>query len=244
MSTGFWIDGDGRYRQYGTQKAIPEMAGDFLAYGPNRILESYICLGATNFGALGGLQVPALPSSFSGTTTPIAAGIQSMTTMFPLQGTAPVTAADANANLVLSAPQLYIDQVDFEVLVAANAGGGSATGITGIGLATINATTGAFVQVTPNAGVQIMGAATTAKMAAGMHYTWYGDGTAIGTATPPTAGSWLGRVPLVTNSITPLPTHAFLSVTTTGSAQYTGGASAGGLMKVRIHYNYYGTINQ
>lgn len=244
MSTGFWIDGDGRPRQYGTQKAIPEMAGDYRALGANRILEAYISLGETAFGT-GALTVPALPSSFSGTSTPIAAGIQSMTTMFPLQDTAPVTAAATTGILTLNNEQLYIDQVDFEVLVAATVGasGSSATGITGIGLACINASTGAFVQVTPNAGVQIMGAATTAKMAAGMHYTWYADGSQFGTGTPPTTGSWLGRVPLVTNSITPLPTHAFLSVTTTGSGTYTG-SGAGGLMKVRIHYNYYGAINQ
>lgn len=242
MSTGFWIDNDGRPRQYGTQKAIPEMAGDYMLYGENREVEAYICLGATAFGSAGTLQVPGLPLTFSGTSTPIAAGIQSMTTMFPLQSSAPVTQADASGNLTLSDEQLYIDQVDFEVLIAATAGTGGATGLLGIGLALINPTTQAFAQVTPNAGVQIMGAATNAKMAAGMHYTWYADGTAFGTATPPTAGSWLGRVPLVTNAITPLPTHGFLSVLTTGGP-YTG-TNAGGLMKVRIRYNYYGTINQ
>lgn len=242
MSTGFWIDGDGRPRQYGTQKAIPEMGGDFLMYGENREVEAYIALGATTFGVAGSLQVPGLPLTFSGTGLPIAAGIQSMTTLFPLQQTAPVTQADANGNLILPNMQLYIDQVDFEVLVAATAGTGGATGILGIGLAAVNPATSAFVQVTPNAGVQIMGAATNAKMAAGMHYTWYGDGTAFGTGTPPTAGSWLGRVPLVTNATTPLFSHAFLSVLTTGGP-YTG-TNAGGLMKVRIRYNYYGTISQ
>jgi hypothetical protein len=242
MSTGFWLNQDGLPLQFGTQKAIPEVAGDYLAYGENRILESYICLGNTAFGSAGTLQVPGLPLTFSGTSTPIAAGIQSMTTLFPLQPTAPITQADTSGNLTLNNMQLYIDQVDFEVLIAATAGTGGATGLAGIGLVTVNPATGAFVQVTPNAGVQIMGAATNAKMASGMHYTWYGDGTAFGTATPPTAGSWLGRVPLVTNSITPLPTNAFLSVLTTGGP-YTG-TNAGGLMKVRVRYNYYGSINQ
>lgn len=241
MSTGFWINKDGLPLQFGTQKAIPEVGGDYKAYGENRVLESLICLGATAFGS-GAIQVPGLPLSFSGTSTPIAAGIQSMTTLFPLQPVAPVTQADANGLLTLSNMQLFIDRVDFEVVIAATAGTGGATGLLGIGLATINPTTGAFVQVTPNAGVQIMGAATNAKMAAGMHYTWYADGSQFGTGTPPTAGSWLGNVPLVTNSITPLPTDAFLSVLTTGGP-YTG-TNAGGLMKVRIHYNYYGVINQ
>lgn len=238
---GFYLNVDGLPINIGPNKARTDLGGDYVAYGPNRLFETYINLGATSFGT-GAVQNPALPSSFVGTTTPDAAGIVSMTSLFPLQPTAPVTQGDANGLLTISKPQLYIDMIDLEVLIAATAGTGGATGLTGIGLVTINPATPAYVQVTPNAGVQLLGACVNAKMAAGMHYTWYADGTAFGTASPPTAGSWLGNVPLVTNSITPLPTHGFVSAIASGGP-FTG-TNAGGLLKLRIGYNWYGTINQ
>lgn len=241
MSTGFWINADGLPLQFGTQKAIPEMGGNYLVYGDVREVEVLVPLGTTYFGSTQKLSIAGAPSSFSGTGTPNAAGIVSMTTMFPLQGTAPVTVANSSGNLVLSNTQLYIDQIDLEVLVAANAGSGGATGLTGIGLVTINPATQAFVQVTPNAGVQLLGSCVNAKMAAGMHYTWYADGTAFGTASAPVAGSWLGNVPLVTNSITPLPENGFISAIAAGGTY--SGSSGGGLLKLRIRYCYYGTIS-
>jgi len=44
MVAGNWLDPDGLYRQYGTQKAVPETAGDYLSYGSNRVLEVVIDL--------------------------------------------------------------------------------------------------------------------------------------------------------------------------------------------------------
>jgi hypothetical protein len=161
--------------------------------------------------------------------------------MFPLMDTAPVTQATTAGVLAITQPQLFIDQIDFEVVTPVTAGTGGATGLLGIGLVVVNPATQAFVQVTPNTATQLMGAATNAKMAAGMHYTWYADGTAFGTATPPTAGSWLGNVPLITNVLTPLPEKAYISAITTGGP-YTG-TNAGGLNKLRVRYNYYGSIN-
>jgi len=236
---GFWINKDGLPLQFGTDKAVADLGGDYLAYGEQRVYETYINLGATAYGA-GGLQNPALPNGFSGTSTPAAAGIVSLTTLFPLQPTAPLTAANSSGVLQFVAPQLRIEQVDLDVLVAANAGTGSATGLTGIGLVTINPATQAFAQVTPNAGVQFVGAISNAQMGAGKHYTWYADGTAFGTASPPTAGSWLGNAPLVTNSITPLPAGAYVSAIATGGT-YTG-SSGGGLLKLRVRYTWYGNI--
>ena len=241
MSTGFWINQDGLPLQFGTQKVIPELGGDYLEYGEQRVVESYIALGATSFSN-GGVQFPGLSNGFTGTGTPAQAGVVSMTTLFPLQQTAPVTVANSNGVLSYVNPQLRIDQVDLDCLVSANAGGGGATGLTGIGLALINPATQAFVQVTPNAGVQIVGAISNAQMTAGKHFTWYSDGTAFGTASPPTAGSWLGNVPLVTNAITPLPTNGFLSAVAAGGTY--SGSSGGGLLKVRIRYTWYGAINQ
>lgn len=247
MSTGFWINNDGLPLQFGTQKVIPEMGGDYLMYGENRVIETMICLGATSFGT-GAVQVPALPSSFSGTGAPIAAGIQSMTTLFPLQVTAPVTAANTSGVLTLSNPQIYIDQVDVECLVSAAAGTGSATGIT-VGLVTINPATGAFVQVTPNAGTQIIKSLLNAQMVAGKHLSWYANGDIFGSAIgSSTAGDWVGtttnglQIPLVTNAITPLPQDAFISAIAAGGTY--SGSGGGGLLKLRIRYGIYGTINQ
>src|SRR5215831_4827737 len=243
---GFWLNQDGLPLQFGTTKAIPELGGDYLLYGENREIETYVCLGNTIWGTGTTPNVPNIPSSFQGTpaswTTTANTGILGYTTLFPLQGTAPITVAGSTGLLSLTNVQVYIDQIDLEVLVAANAGTGAATGLTGIGLVTINPATQVFAQVTPNAGVQLLGACANAKMAAGMHYTWYGDGTAFGTASPPTAGSWLGQVPLVTNSITPLPTNAFISAIAAGGT-YTG-SSGGGLLKLRVRYNIYGNIAQ
>lgn len=39
MATGSWLDNDGRFRQYGTQKSANEAGGDFLSYGANRLIE-------------------------------------------------------------------------------------------------------------------------------------------------------------------------------------------------------------
>lgn len=44
MAIGSWMDNDGMLRQYGTQKAIPTTAGDYLAYGEMRVAEVTINL--------------------------------------------------------------------------------------------------------------------------------------------------------------------------------------------------------
>lgn len=248
MVSGFWFNQDGLPLQYGTQKPIPEQGGDFLLYGPNRVFEQYISLGALSMGN-GVVQVPALPSSFSGTGTPIAAGIQSMTNLVPLQGTAPVTAANTNGVLTFVNPQIYWDAVEIECLVSANAGTGSATGIA-VGLATsenavqAGSSNGQFVQVTPNAGTQIV-SLTNAAMVAGHKWNIGPDGTITGsTSTGVTAGNWIStglQLPLVTNSLTPLPNNAWLSSIAAGGT-YTG-SSGGGLLKLRIFYGVYGPIN-
>jgi len=242
MTQGTWFNNDGLYLQYGTQKAIPELGGDFKSYGEWREVETYIGLAQTTWGALGGMPpVPALPNGFTGTSTPIAAGIQSMTTLMPLQTTAIPAAAASGNGLILSGTYLWISQVDLEVLVGANAGTGSATGLTGIGLVVTNpGAPSTFVQATPNAGVQLVGATSNAQMGAGKHYTWYSDGTAFGTGSPPTAGSWLGQVPLLTNAITPLPQSAWISALATGGTY--SGTTASGLLKLRVKYFIWGNI--
>jgi hypothetical protein len=61
MVGGSWLDPDGLYRQYGTQKAVPEVGGDYLSYGEDRTIELTVVLSTL-------------------TTTPV---IQSNTTFFP-----------------------------------------------------------------------------------------------------------------------------------------------------------------
>jgi len=248
MVAGFWVNQDGLPLQFGTQKPIPELGGDYLVYGETRELEQYICLGATSFGA-NALQVPALPSSFSGTSTPIAAGIQSMTNLIPLQTTAPVTVASSGGILTVTNPQLSWDQLDVEVLVAANAGTGAATGIT-VGLATMqqSGATSQFVQVAPNAGVQLL-TLTNAAMTANKRWIIMSDGTVTGSSsTGVTAGSWITvgqQVPATTTTLsgvasTPLSNNAWISSLATGGTY--SGASGGGLLKLRLRYTTYGTI--
>jgi hypothetical protein len=236
MVAGTWLNQDGLYLQFGNQKAVPEIAGDYLIYGETREVESYIPLVPFQLTA-GGQQVPAPPTAFSGTTTAAAAGIQSLTTLIPLQLTAPVTTTTGGV-LLLSNPQLFFEQVEIETLVTA-AGGTSVS----IGLATINPTTQQFVQVTPNAGVQLIDTVVIANLTSNKKITWNSPGTtgiSSGTAANNTiagGGAWLGNVPLVTNAITPLPTAAYISTIATGT--FTNG-----LLKFRLKYTVYGTINQ
>lgn len=65
MVAGSWLDPDGKFRQYGTSKAVPEVGGDYLAYGETRCMEVTIDLTAL-------------------TTSPLA---QSYTTFFPASNT-------------------------------------------------------------------------------------------------------------------------------------------------------------
>jgi hypothetical protein len=252
MVSGFWFNQDGLPLQFGTQKPIPELGGDYCLYGPNRVSEQLISLGAMATGN-GVIQVPALPSSFSGTGFPIAAGIQSLTNLIPLQTTAPVTAANSSGVLTIVNPQVYWTNVEIECLVSANAGSGGATGIT-VGLVTsenaaqAGTANGQFIQVTPNAGTQIV-TLTNAAMVAGHKWFIGPDGSIYGSsATGVTAGNWISaglQLPAVTNVLSPASNqginNAWISSIATGGTY--SGASGGGLLKLRIHYGVYGPIN-
>lgn len=256
MTSGSWLNNDGMYLQFGTQKAVPELAGDYKAYAANRVLEILISPGALSFGTPANQANSApLPSSFQGTiasqTATANTGIVSYTTLFPLQPTAPVTAPAATSILSIVNPQIYIDQIDVEVLVAFTAGTSSATGLTGVGLVVALPANGAnpssWAQVTPNAGVQFLGAATNAQMTAGKKWSYLPDGAIIGSTNPPVAGSWLGNVPLTTLAETflpgSLPNNAYISAIASGGAYSGATATAGGLMRMRVFYNIFGSIN-
>lgn len=268
MVSGYWANQDGLYLQYGTTKAVPEVGGDYLMYGDNREIETYISLATTQIGggtgaASGGfVQIPALPNGFSGTTNAIAAGIQSLTTFVPLQQTAAVTTASGGNGLILLNPQIYLDTIELVSLVTPSAGTGGATGLTGIGLAYLTeaGANSAFAQVAPNAGVQLMGAINNTAMTAGATWTfranannsattggsgWIQYSTAATTNTP-VAPAWMGNMPLTTSFANgtsgALATSAYISALATGGTY--SGTTAAGLLKLRIRYNIYGGINQ
>jgi hypothetical protein len=244
MVSGYWNNQDGLPLQFGTTKAVPEVGGDWLAYGETREFEQYIPLVPWQL-TTAGLPVPApAQTTFSGTTNAAAAGIVSLTNLFPLQTTAPVittTSIGGVATLLQSAPQLFIESVEVETLVVATGG----TSIS-VGLAFLNGATQQFTQITPNPGVQLINGLLTASMAvAGMRTTftqpgstglWWGGAAGINAAVPG-GGTWIGNAPLVTNAVTPLPNNAYISTVQTGT--YTNG-----LIKLRVRYNWYSNINQ
>jgi len=239
MVAGTWLNQDGLHLQFGTQKAIPEMAGDYLIYGENREVEALVPLVPYLAGS-GATAVPAPPTSFSGTTTAIAAGIQSLTTFFPLQVTAPNT---GGTTITMLNPQLFIEQVEVVPLITATGGTSISMGlVTASSPSDAGTNPATFVQVTPNNGVQILNALLTATMATSVgKTTWTAPGATgfnSGATNAAGGGTWIGiNTPLVTNTLTPLPTNAWLSTIASGS--FTNG-----LIKVRIKYTIYGNINQ
>lgn len=259
MSTGTWLNQDGLPLQFGTQKAIPEMGGEYLMYGDTREIETYISLAGTTWGAAGSyVQVPALPASFSGTSTPIAAGIQSMTSLIPLQTVALPAAASSGNGLLLVNPQIWIDMVELVCLVTANAGTGGATGVDiGLAYSTSAGASSAFAQVAPNAAVQFFSNISNAAMTSGAVYTYRSQNTAgtgggglivsttANTASITAGPVWIGNMPITTSfangSSGALQTNAFISALCHAGGTYSG-TTASGLLKLRIRYNVYGNI--
>lgn len=261
MVAGYWVNNDGLSLQFGTQKAIPDMGGDYLVYGETREIEQYIPLVPTNWG-LGMPAVAAPPTTLTfgsiTQTTPQSVGIQSFTTMMPLQVTAPQTAS--GSALSITNPQLYIEKVELVCLQTVAPTTNTMT--VGLVVAQNQSVPGTYIQVTPNAGVQIIGATTpltlnTAVGTAGCYTTFTtntapgaafggtgGTGGGVPVATTGNAGAWVGaNVPLVTNtnfdptgSAQSLPQEAWIST-------LTSGAFTSGLLKMRIKYCVYGNIN-
>jgi hypothetical protein len=239
MVSGNWYNQDGLYLQYGTQKAVPEVGGDYLIYGETREIEQLVPLVPFQLTSSGQLVPAPAQTTFSGTGTAAAAGIQSLTTFLPLQQTAPVVTT-TGGNLVLSNPQIFIEEVTVENLITATGG----TSVS-VGLVTTSPQTGAnaqFAQVTPNAGVQIINGLLIANIVAGTRITYTQPGStgmvwsASSTAPIAGGGTWVGvNMPLVTNSIVPLPASAWISTINTGT--FTNG-----LFKLRIRYTIYGNI--
>lgn len=243
MVAGQWYNQDGLLLNYGTGKQIPEIGGDYLAYGTTRCAEMYIPFVPTQFGSgtpgTNPFTVPAIPTTFSGTGTAIQAGIVSETLFFPLQSS-PAPTGLSSGTIVLNQPQLFIESVEVETLIGATGGTSFALGLVTTSQlpGTPNST---FVQVTPNAGQQLITSVAIARTTtAGQKVTFTAPNTTgirWDTVTAvDTSGQWMGNCPVPTNAITPLPQSAWLSAIATGT--YTSG-----LVKVRIFYNMYGNIS-
>jgi hypothetical protein len=257
MVAGYWVNNDGLSLQYGTQKAIPELGGDYLIYGENREIEQYIPLVPTNWGT----GMPAVAAPPTSLTFPVAAN--QTTTFMPLQITAPQSAS--GSAMSITNPQLFIERVELICLQTV----APTTNTMTIGLVTTQSQTvpGNYIQITPNAGVQIIGATTplTLNTAVGTvgDYTLFttsgaafagapgaafggtaGTGGGVPIATTGNGGAWIGNnVPLVTNtnfdpatSAQTLPQEAWIST-------LTSGAFTAGLFKLRVKYFIYGNIN-
>lgn len=239
MVSGFFLNQDGLPLQFGNLKAQPDIGGDYLMYGDNREIETYVALVPTQWGNAS-QPIPAAPTSFLGTGTPIQAGIQSLTTTIPLQQTAVNT---GGTSITFTATQIFIEEVTTEVLIAATGGTSLSMGLVTVSPGTPSSS---FVQVTPNGpNTHILNAQLIAQQSTvGNRVTYTNPGThgfnwltAPGTLVAG-GGDWVGiNMPLVTNAITPLPTAAYLSAIATGA--YTNG-----LIKVRIKYSLYGNISQ
>ena len=243
MVAGFYLNQDGLPLQFGTQKAIPEVGGDYLVYGQTREIEQLIPLVPMTMGPGNSIQIPAPPTSFVGTGLPSAAGIQSLTNIVPLQIT-PVTTVSGGI-LNFTTTQLFFESVEVETIIGATGGTSIAVGLAAISPGT---PASSYVQVAPNAGVQLLNGFLTADMATSgqrVTYTqpgttgllWSGSGTEV-----VGGGSWLGTVPLVTTTInqgstTVLPSKAYISTIATGT--FTSG-----LIKLRLRYTMYGNISQ
>lgn len=238
MVAGQWYNADGLYLQYGTQKAVPEVGGDYLVYGETREIEQLIPMVPLQLTSAGQLVPAPAQTTFSGSTTAAAAGIQSLTTFMPLQQTAP-NITTSSGNLVISNPQIFIEEVTIENLITSTGGTSISVGlVTG----TPASPSSSFTQVTPNNGTQIINGLLIANMVAGHRITYTQPGSTgmvwSASSTSPIAGGgdWIGiNMPLVTNAIVPLPTSAWFSVVNTGT--FTNG-----LIKMRVRYAIYGNI--
>src|SRR5258707_1467360 len=239
MVAGFWYNQDGLPIQYGTQKAVSDTGGDYLTYGETREVEMFIPLVPMQQGSGNNPLIAAAPTTFSGTGTFAQAGITSPNVQIPLQITAPITTT-TGGNLVFNNTNIFFEQVEIETLVGAAGGTSIAVGLV---VTTSGSPSSTFTQVTPNTGVQlIQNAITTTFDTTGKKTTWNSPGTTgiqSGVAANNTlvgGGAWLGNIPLITNTIVPLPNSAWISTIATGA--YTNG-----LLKFRLKYTIYGNIS-
>lgn len=259
MVGGQWTNADGLPLNFGTNKALPELAGDFLAYGDTRMLEAYITYGNMNWGVNNSFpQLPVMASgTFNGTGTPQTAGIISLTYDFPLQ-TAKVGTGGTGGfaatlgNMAVNNTQIWVDEMSLEVLstfVDATANSFN------VGLVMWNASSSIWQIVLPaGSGTTVpnhfLNITTLGTLIAGQKWTWNSDAAGIPwgstSANAPTvkAGAWLGNLPQITNTGATSNTVGYLAAIATGAPTSNSTSTAGGLAKFKLKYTIYGNIVQ
>jgi len=226
MVAGQWTNLDGLPLNFGITKAVPELGGDYVAYGESRVAEFYITYGQAVWGtgsvpafnAMGVGPWSAGISTVTNATNPANIGVVSQTLLWPLQTT---TASGAGSlaqtgfvttsstiNLVCS--QLFVEQMEIEALSSFN----GTTGFS-VGLAAWNPVSQNFGIVSPNVNGSLtvpqhffsVSSAVMANMTAGFKAV-YGPnglmyaGQGLASASCPTvvitAGQQLGNISAVT----------------------------------------------
>jgi hypothetical protein len=271
MVSGNWLNQDGLYLQYGVTKAVPEVAGDYLAYGDTREIALTLNLCAPGTGSTLYNGTSNLVNSYSGycaqstggtvfqgnpQNTSFWTGIPSFNTKFPLQIATPTLSTtnvfgNTGTGTIFSTTQIVVEAIDVYTIIGMTATG-SATSIS-LGLVTeypfvSPSTQPTFTQVTPNAAVQILNTLPNAAFTtSGQRVTTSSGSVAVGTTgiSSTGVGSWIGQVPLCTNTALPngsLPTNAYFSLFANGG-YYALNPSTAGLIEVRIKYHIVGQIS-
>lgn len=280
MVAGQWTNLDGLPLNFGTSKAVPEMGGDYMTYGESRVAEFYVTYGQAVWGTGSVPAVPALGvgpwsagiSTVTNATNPANIGVVSQTLLWPLQTTVASGAGSAaqtgfvttSSTLNLVCSQLFVEQMEFEVLSNFN----GTTGFS-VGLAAWNPVSANFGIVSPNVNGSLtvpqhffsVSSAVMANFTAGykvvygpggMMYNFVpGVGTNAASASCPTvvltAGQQLGNISATTGIFsgaaqvtTNIPSQAFIVAVSTAAM----GSTAAGLAKVRLKYYVYGNIIQ
>ncbi len=259
MIAGNWINYDGLNLNYGTQKALPEIAGEFGIDGDQRVIEVYLNL-AANTIAVGHNLLPVVPTYSTttnvnaNTTTAAAAGIISLTQVMPLQvydNSAYVTSGAASSQVLY--PQLFIESVETRTLIPGTSGTatslnlGLTTMVTGqasgpstwiVPVATMLDTSNSYTHFlnvfTPPIMKYIGQTQIIYPNANGAEYLPVSGGAG--------AGTWAtqGVVP-VTTTAQSTATGAPLATTGYLTAGAVTGPFAGGLLKIRIRYSMFGS---
>lgn len=144
MTAGSWMNADGLYIQYGTQKAVPEVGGDYLSYGETRDIELTLTL-----------------ANLSTTAT-----IISNTTFFPLNGQVFIESVNVDTEVAAAGgTSLSVGLMGLDRTTATPSPYGGATLVSAMATATMTAGSsqtlvggstgaGSIVGTQPSAGTQ------------------------------------------------------------------------------------------
>ena len=119
MVGGSWLNADSLFLKFGTQKAVPEIAGEFLSYGQTRDVEVLVDLTSTNVNQY--WSTASSPVGFGVTNAANSPLIISDTEIFPAS--------------ITTGSKLFIESIEVITLTGMTVGSGA----TGISLGVISA---------------------------------------------------------------------------------------------------------